>query len=247
MNVMSEIFCGKGSFRNRALLGGEGTIMTPLDPLAGIPALLNLRTHRGDKVPSGINHVPNGTNPVWHGLTGSATQIIGSAQPLTKFANDGTPYLEFDGLDDWMSVGTHGGKVTYTILVRSNLESSFGFEYSSFCDLVEGDLFDRWGLIEANGTQMHFNPSPTSARFNGERLSQATATFPGNPSDWNVITIETYPAFEAGVERGLCRGFNVLSAKIIAFFLHDGSPSEDRIKAVENYFMTLAPDSNPSP
>lgn len=239
--MSTSVFTGKGSFHGRELLGGTGTITLPPDPLAGIPSLLDLRTHRGDKRPFGINHVPNGANALWHGITGSATQATATARPLTKFASDGTPYLDFDGVDDWMSVGVHGGKVTYTILVRSKQEGSFGTAYSSFCDLIGGDLFDRWGLIEANGIQMHFNPSPTSTRFNGEQLSQATATFPENVSDWNVITIETYPAFEAGVERGLCRGANFLSAEIIAFFLHDGSPSDERIEAVENHFMSLKP------
>jgi len=242
MNMNPSIFSGGGVLEQRGALGNDRIFTAPADPLVGIPTLLDLRTHRGNKVPFGINPITNGTNALWQGVTGFASQATPTQQPLTKFATDGTPYLDFDGVNDWMSVGIHGGKATYTILVRSKQEGSYGVAYSSFCDLVEGGLSDRWGLIEANGLQMHFNPSPTSVRFNQEILSQPTATFPGNTSDWNVLTIETYPALETGVERGICRGANFLSAEIIAFFLHDGDPSTERVEAVENHFMTLKPD-----
>lgn len=72
------------------------------DPLADIPVLFDLRTHNGDLVPTGIAPSDGAQNPLWTGIASSAAQATAGKQPLTRFAGDGTPFLEFDGSDEAM-------------------------------------------------------------------------------------------------------------------------------------------------
>lgn len=243
--MSTSIFQGDRVLGNRPMFRKDGVVTGSGDPLASIPSLLDLRTHLGDKQPFGINPATGGANGRWQGITASASQPAGNAQPITKFTADGTPYLDFDGVDDWMSVGVHGGQKTYTVIVRSKTPS-----WSIWASFLESSGAvnnpDRWGSLLADSNSFHTENAPASVRCNGINLS---APFPiPAPDEWNVITVTTAVS-PGAVERGLFQWESrfFLAAEIIAVFIHGGVPDNARIEAAENYFMTLKPQAAPSP
>lgn len=209
------------------------------DPLIGIPTLLDLRTHKGDKVPRGINPADSGGNALWSGIVGDATQSNATKQPLTKFATDGTPYLDFDGVDDWMSLGSMSGTVTYSILARSKTPT--WNSYWSFMDTV-GAGTARFGAIGEGGeTYIHSNPYPVSIRRNGVALP---SPFDCAPLDeWAVYTVVTQSKAAGEIGMFQLDGTQFGSAQAIALFIHDGTPTTGQVEAVEAYLATLQPSS----
>lgn len=216
-----------------------------VDPLSGIPSLIDLRTHKGNKVPFGIASGANSPNSLWSGMVGSATQAVETKQFLTKFEGDGTPYLNADGVDDWMSIGNVGGQVTYTALIKSNTAN--WNSYYSICDHVSGADTDRWGLFESGSDHWHSNVwFPAGVRYNGVEAANTPTLFPcPDPAIWNVITVRTYAAPGTPIERGLMQMGQTYfgNARIIAFFIHDGDPTTEQIEAVEAYHETLKPSA----
>lgn len=213
--------------------------LAPANPLAGIPSLLDLRTHAGDKIPLGIHPDENTPNIRWDGFTGSGTQPVETKQPLTKFASDGTPYLDFDGVDDWMSLGSMPGSITYSCLIRSKTTT-----WNSFWSVIDsiGASPGRFGAIAEEGeTYLHSNPYPASIRRNGALLS---SPFDCAPLDeWTVYTVitQTRSAGEVGIFQ--LDGTQFGDAQGIALFVHDGIPTAERVETVEAYFQTLKPVS----
>lgn len=225
---------------NLAGRSAGGALPAPLDPLAGIPSLLDLRTHKGDKVPFGIDPVGNEPNPSWMGVTGGAAQSVETKQPLTKFAGDDTPYLSFDGVDDWMALGEMGGEVVICAVVRSRT-----LLWDSYWSIVDGvgpflgSTGYRWGMFSAETNEFLNGPFPTSARCNGVDLS---SPFPvPTPSDWNVITYRTQPATlnERGLGQLDLTYFG--DADYIALRIMSAEVTTPEIQLVENYFQTLKP------
>lgn len=208
--------------------------LTGLDPLAGVPILLDLRTHKGNKVPFGIADEGD-PNATWTGVVGSATQPTSGKQPITMLAGDGTPYLDFTAASSqWMSIGEFaGGEYYYTVLVRSKTAA-----WNSYFGLIDAVNVDsRWGYCEAGNTYINASYAP---RQNGVTL--ATPTTPLTDIDeWNVITIRT-PAALTSI-RGIAQLLEVQygGIEMIAAAIHDGTPTSDQIQAVENYYQRLKP------
>lgn len=215
----------------------EKDIPIPIDPLDGIPSLLDLRTHKGDKIPFGINPTVDESNLEWIGLVGSSSQAIETRQPLTKFTIDNTPFLDFDGLDDWMSIGSMPGPITYSCLIRS--KASAWNSFWSFMDSVVPGSARLGSIGESGQTYLHSNPYPVSVRRNGLDLA---SPFDCDPIDeWAVYTVVTQsrPSSEVGIFQ--LDGTQFGGAQAIAFFIHDGIPSLEQIQQVESYYETLKP------
>lgn len=120
---MSGIFSDSGIFRSSGIFSGDGIFSRGgvfdapsfVDPLAGIPFVLRLQTHRGDGVPLGLYQDNDALIPatadgdpvaVWRDeLSGSgiiAVQSVSTKRPVLKFVG-GTPVVRFDGIDDFLS------------------------------------------------------------------------------------------------------------------------------------------------
>lgn len=89
------------------------------DPLAGITTILRLQTHNGNGVPLGLYQDTACTVPAvddgdpvaaWRDELGTsgllAIQSVETKRPLLRFV-DGFPILEFDGVDDYLVIGSN--------------------------------------------------------------------------------------------------------------------------------------------
>lgn len=234
---MISLGMGLGLHGGSSLVGNGESVA---DPLAGIPALLDLRTHKGDKVPFGIA-AEGAPNPVWTGVVGSGTQVVVGSQPLTGLAGDGTPFLSFDGVDDSLVVGQLGVHIRYTVLMRS--KTALWNNYWGPIDQVTPSVNDnRWGFFNIGTNE--WNPTlgglPNSVRLNGVDLSGGYPV--PAPDEWNVLTVDTVTAL-ADLIRAIMQLESTYfgGVEVIAFFVYDGDPTVDTIEIVEAYQQTLKP------
>lgn len=121
-----------------ATLISSGVLGGWRDSLAGIPFALRLQTHRGDNIPLGLYQdaactIPAVTDgdPVggWRDeISGSglvAVQSISTQRPTLRFRS-GVPVLEFDGVDDFLSL-TLARPFPFSISVSAkSSDTSFG-------------------------------------------------------------------------------------------------------------------------
>lgn len=230
------------------LSGGAGA--GPVDPLAGIAYRLRFET-TWDKVT---------LRPMWQDVartipvTGEGdlmatggpedaefvpAQPDGAKQGMLLLAADGTPYIDFDGVDDIYPIGTAGGTVVYTALIRSKTST-----FDSYWGVVEtmstAVLNDRWGLFEGGSTQFGGSPAPQAVRRDAVDL---VAPYDCAPiDDWFVITVTTNAAnVTARALFQLDEIYHVADAELIACFMHDGIPSDADRNAVEAFYATLKP------
>lgn len=157
-----------------------------------------------------------------------------SKQGLMLLAADGTPYIDLDGADDWYSLSSFGGPVTYTLLINPRPWTG----YWSPCDNSAANA-DHLGAMDAFTTAFQPGLAPASARRDGVDL-----TFPFDLApleEWAVWTVVTAspPASLRGLFQLAQTWFGPVSVR--AFFIHDGTPSTGDRDTVEAFYETLKP------
>jgi hypothetical protein len=221
------------------------------DPLMGTAFSLRLQTHRGDGIPLGLYQDTACTIPAttdgdfiaaWRDeLSGSglfAVQSISTKQPKLRFSG-GVPWLEFDGIDDWMSIGEWSGQTTYTSLIKSN-SSEFN-SYWSIVDANDGES-GRWGFIgEAGQSHLHGNPYPAAVRKDGTAITSPFDVSPIN--EWSIFSVKTQSKSPGEIGILQLDGSQFANARISALAIHSGNPpiDSDQVARTENYFRSLAP------
>lgn len=243
IGVFDEIgvFSGAGVFDGTGVLG-NGVFEKSDDPLEGIPYILRLQTHRGDNIPLGINPLAGAPNSTWSGIVGSSSQPIETKRPETQF-DGSTPYLGFDGVDDWMSIGDFGMRsYTYSVLLRSRSPNFNGF-WSPIDKSYNATTDDRWGLFAQGTTQFHNDPFPQSVRLNGTPLASPFNL--GDITEWMILTVKTAaPTLGASGDHGIAQFGQAYFGDcdyIAALIFDDENPSAEDIEKTESYLSTLVP------
>lgn len=140
------------------------------DPLAGLPFGLRLQTHNGDNVPLGLWQDVARTIPAvnefdlvaaWEDVLSEsgivATQADPDKQPTLVFIN-GVPFVEFDGIDDFLVHGV-GSAVPSSIFAVCRYTAGTGFQcLAGFGNPSGTNIYSRlnlpggpWGtFLEAN-------------------------------------------------------------------------------------------------
>lgn len=166
-----------------------------------------------------------------------AIQSDSTKGPIIGFDN-GVPYLDFDGINDWLlKTGADiGGQVTYSALFRSKTPAWNNF-WSLFNTPIASDSGIDWlSFFNYPNTNFYDGVMPTSVSKNGVALSSPFDLAPIN--DWLVTTITTNSG--VGVT---ARGIGLLkqqyfgSFQLIALILHD--PTDSAV--VQSYLHTLKP------
>lgn len=231
--------------RVRDELGNYSNILTALDPLFGITALLDLRTHKGNNVPFGI--APNGVaNPTWSGVTGSAAQATVASQPITQLES-GTPFLDFDGTNDFMIFEPAALTLDWSLiaLIRQTGDGVIAALSTSTQPQVRNGSGGNNVLTVVNFSGTPFdsgvNPvSPDTWMVVSFAVVGAMLTFRVNGSPLtgggDIGFIGTLDSI--GAINGL---FNFFNGGMIALHLSDSALTTDQIERVENYFQTLKP------
>ncbi len=216
-----------------------------VDPLAGIPYRLRFET-TWDKVT---------LQPMWQDVArtipvtseGDPVATMGSADAelvpeqgdgekrgVLLLAADGTPYIDLDGVDDWYSLPSFGGPVTYTLLINPRPWTG----YWSPCDNSAANA-DHFGAMDAFTTAFQPGLAPASARRDGVDLVFPFSMAP--LEEWAVWTVVTAspPASLRGLFQLAQTWFGPIS--VMAFFIYDGAPSNPDRNTVESFYETLKP------
>lgn len=231
-----------------AVMGGREVVGGgEVDPLAGIPHRLRFELHWTDKVlrPDLYQDVAR-TMPVTSAFEQLATMGPADAelvpeqddtdkQGIILLESDDSPYADLDGADDWYSLASFAGPVTYSVILKPNPWTGYWAPVESAVTSGSNDY--NWGALNAFGTDWVF--SPTAVRKNGVDL---VAPFNIAPiSQWAVWTVET-ATVDAAI-RGLFQlrqtWFGPVGTK--GLFIHVGSPSIAHRDAVEAFYMSLLP------
>jgi hypothetical protein len=166
-------------------------------------------------------------------------QATADAKPLLLLATDGTPYLDYDAIDDTQLCGTAGGQVVYTVLMRSKV-TPFNTFYAPIDTVASVPLNEYWGFFQGGTTEFFAAALPSSVRLNGSSLASPFNVAP--VTDWMVLTIVTMDAV-ADHPKWLFRleGSQFGNCEAIAMFMYDGIPADADRDTVEAFYTTLIP------
>lgn len=238
------------------LMRAGGASVPPwVDPLADIDFALRLQTHRGDGVPLGLYQDTAFTIPAttagqsiaaWRDeLSGSAliaTQSVSTKRPTLRFTN-GIPWLEFDGIDDWLDVGVMGGQVLYSTGIKSSVVGAWSNYFGTIDKSTDIDGNNRWALFWESRESFLDTDNPPLARANGAEapVSIGGQYFVPNPENWSSLTVLTKPA--AAVNRGIMQfGQTFFGAGgLTSLIMMPADTTEGDIQRVETHITSLAP------
>lgn len=255
------IFRGRGIFfSDRGIFQDGGIFPAPEnpDPLANIPALFDLRTHNGNKVPSGIASGDGDQNPTWLGTVSQMDQPTSGKQPLTRYESDGTPYLEFDGANDQMisafASSLFDAQGSFAVAFKYNTLTDYGTPLggsSGSAGISSFGVMDSWGL----GSPGSFNPQAPNAtndlwmvgvyawdgtsatyaiRRQGESMIMDDFTLPGGFS--SAAGFMGIGAHISGAP------YSYYSGRLISVRGANVRWTEEQMEAVLNFYYSLLPE-----
>lgn len=203
---MSGVFSDRGVFNPSSGVFSPGGVFslggvfdapsTPpwVDPLANIPFALRLQTHRGDGVPLGLYQDAACTVPAtlagqavaaWRDeLSGSgliATQSVSTKRPILRFTA-GVPWLEFDGVDDYLDV---------TMPVVGAVSAAMTFTDHDNAVSSRGLVFGRVGVDDYNDERVMIGVRKAGVEYMDTyyKLGSRTGHGLAPANGWNVLTI----------------------------------------------------------
>lgn len=128
------------------------------------------------------------TIPDLSGNGNDGTQGVFIQMPIYKPAGiNGKPGLQFDGVDDWLSIPIQSGIMQYFAVFRSNVTP-----FNAYWGLIDNggsdSEFTRMGLFESGSTYFHNNQYPQGVRKNGTPLNSPFDCAPVNTA--MVLAVE---------------------------------------------------------
>lgn len=236
--VSPECFLGSSREDQRAALYAAVYQINqePVDPIAALNPIMWLRADAlelEDEDPVGL----------WPDVSGNgndATQATFQRRPIYVSGGiGGLPSLQFDGIDDWLSIPLTTGIYQYFAVFKSSSatwQSSFWGMIETAVDTLSG----RYGLFTGGGTDFWPDPLPLAVVKNGSDLSPnfdcGTITTPmilgvttHNPtSDFSrgigQLQVIDYPAAATG---------HFMLAEIIAF---DAVQSPEAVSIINQHY-----------
>lgn len=241
-----------------------------VDPLAGIAFALRLQTHRGDGVPLGLYQDLDELVPatedgdpvaVWRDeLSGSglaATQSVSTKRPTLRFTG-GIPWLEFDGVDDFLAGDLPGilnapvGWATGVLMASDSQEDSGimsisddGMDWQSPAAFVFAQRFASTNSIRSRNTVDAFlNRAISPAQwFVDSGLAESTGAISFIDGEGRQEVSRSNPIastrFMIGASMSWSFGsYNLKGRMVSAAF---GPWDESQTLEVQNYDQTLLP------
>jgi hypothetical protein len=208
------------------------------EPVNPIPALSPMMWLRADVLVL-EDEDPVDTWPDGSGNSNDATQGTFASMPVYRASSiGGLPSVQFDGVDDWLSIPIQSGIMQYFAVFRS-----IAATFNAYWGLIDNGGTDngstRMGFFESGQTYFHSNPYPDGVRKNGVVLA---APFDCAPiSTAMVIAVRPCTDGGGGTLANWTRGIgcignlgfgNFTLAELVAF---NAVQSAENTAAIEQY------------